>query len=138
MISDEAVEAAARALWQHHYDAENTGWEQADRDAHWNERGGADLFRAEARAALEAALPHLLASQGCGTGHSGEQLEPAVGATAALAPEPAGWRYEFSAPRQEDGYRDGSTVWHVGYAAEPPSFHVRNLKPLYERGGSNA
>lgn len=52
--------------------------------------------------------------------------------------EPVAWRYEFSTPRQEDGYRDGSTVWHVGYSAEPPKFPVRNLKPLYERGGPNA
>lgn len=64
-------------------------------------------------AALEAALPHLLtdtrypvteqkqevsSSQGCGTGHSGEQLEPAVGATAALAKE----------------LPEGFTPWHGG------------------------
>lgn len=72
-------------------------------------------------------------SQGCGTGHSGEQLEPAVGATAALAPEPTAWRYEFSAHRQEDGFMDGASVWHVGYSATPPSFEVRNLTPLYAR-----
>ena len=70
MISDEAVEAGVKAVF-------------AIREA------GTPLLneRDVIRAALEAALPHLLASQGCGTGHSGEQREPAVGATAALAIE---------------------------------------------------
>ncbi|MDR7229930.1 hypothetical protein J2X45_001011 [Caulobacter sp. BE264] len=115
-ISDEAVEAAARVFYH-------------------LQPNGTPLIREreQARAALEAALPHLLdgkmslselvaasreveaatdhmvfdghaldafdrlgdalrpfaevASQGCGTGHSGKQLEPAVGATAALAIE---------------------------------------------------
>lgn len=68
MISDEAVEAAARVFYH-------------------LQPNGTPLIREreQARAALEAALPHLLASQGCGTGHSGEQLEPDVGETAALA-----------------------------------------------------
>lgn len=83
MISDEAVEAAARA-----HDAEDAA--QRGEPDPWDLEGDDfNEFRADRmsamRAALEAALPHLIASQGCGTGHSGEQLEPAVGATAALA-----------------------------------------------------
>lgn len=138
MISDEAVEAAARVLCRKaHIDKYGTdAWRDGELDTRLDQYW--PCWSTEARAALEAALPHLLASQGCGTGHSGEQLEPAVGATAALAPKPAGWRYEFSAPRQENGYRDGSFIWHVGYAAEPPIYPVRNLTPLYELGGSNA
>lgn len=49
------------------------------------------------------------------------------------AAKPSAWRYEFSQPRQEDGYRDGSTVWHVGYSADRPTYEVRNLTALYER-----
>lgn len=47
--------------------------------------------------------------------------------------KPSAWRYEFSTPRQENGYRDGSTVWHVGYGADRPTYDVRNLTALYER-----
>lgn len=61
MISDEAVRAAYNAL-------------QANAS-----RSGMEMTRA----ALEAALPHLLASQGCGTGHSAD-----AGSLPALAWEP--------------------------------------------------
>lgn len=97
MISDEAVEAAASVLAFRGFPKApqpylNKLWfqmsdddEEIEVDGDLRLKRGRDSFREEARAALEAALPHLIASQGCGTGHSGEQLEPAVGATAALA-----------------------------------------------------
>jgi len=49
------------------------------------------------------------------------------------AAKPTAWRYEFSVLHQEDGYRDGTVSWHVGYGAERPTYAVRNLTPLYER-----
>lgn len=68
MISDEAVEAAARVFYH-------------------LQPNGTPLIREreQARAALEAAMPHLLASQGSGQRGCGSRDEPAVGATAALA-----------------------------------------------------
>lgn len=99
MISDEAVEAAASVLAFRGYPKAPQSYlsklwsemsdddEEIEVDGELRLKRGRDSFREEARAALEAALPHLLASRGCGTGHSGEQLKPAVGATAALAPE---------------------------------------------------
>ena len=71
-ITDEAVEAAAREFYRA-LSFDSVGPPVRDR------------WMASARAALEAALPHLLASQGCGTGHSGSREEPTVSATAALA-----------------------------------------------------
>lgn len=70
MISDEAVEAAARA-----HDAEDAA--QRGEPDPWDMEGDDfNEFRADRmsaiRAALEAALPHLLTSQGCGTGHSAD------------------------------------------------------------------
>lgn len=59
LLSEEAVEAGARGLWTHFYEHENTGWDQAERDTHWNEKGGADMFRAEARACLLAAMDRI-------------------------------------------------------------------------------
>lgn len=79
-----------------------------------------------------------MAPQGLGQDQCGSRDDISLGATAALACEPAAWRYEFSTPRQEDGFRDGTVVWHVGYGEEPPRFPVRNLRPLYERVGSDA
>lgn len=106
MISDEAVEAAARVFYH-------------------LQPNGTPLIREreQARAALEAALPHLLASKGCGTGHSGEQPEPAVSATAAIAPVPCdgcgaaenskrcmGCLHDFGTP---------DSAWVHSYAATP-------------------
>lgn len=51
MIPNEAVEAALKAV-----DPDERGW----------------ISDSDMRAALEAALPHLIASQGCGTGHSAD------------------------------------------------------------------
>lgn len=70
-ISDEAVEAAAREFYSVFRWDSITGEAQA-------------RWKCQARAALEAAMPHLLASQGCGTGHSAD-----AGSLPALAPE---WR----------------------------------------------
>lgn len=61
MITDEAVKAAARAIWKR----------ERDTDQH-DEPFKLSWYEDEARAALEAALPHLIASQGCGTGHSAD------------------------------------------------------------------
>ena len=106
MISDEAVEAAARVFYH-------------------RQPNGTPLFRERdrARAALEAAMPHLLASRGSGQRGSGEQPEPTSSAAAALA------REATDEPTESEYWRDrrermesGETPYNSDYVDEFPRF----------------